>query len=675
MNRDEARAGRVRLATGAIRPQGWILEQLRIDLAEGLTGAFDTVTSNVSHELFAAQERRPGTWVTGSRGAREKAWWAGEHEGYWLDGFVRSAILTADARRLEEIEGRVERILRAFARTGYVGIYTPQDRLPDRGFDAELWTQSRIFQALLAWYEYRDDARIPQAVSATVTATIDRYQRSTYFGRPGADGGVAHGVGYIDTLEWMHRLTGESWYADAAAWLYDDYCAVGDGFFTDLAARRMRDPRIAWFDHAAHVAEALHFPAIAGALSGRHDILDAAANVHTRLARHTNPGGGLAIGELEFIRGAAGGGHRPSETCANVESAISLGRLAARDPSAWVGDLQERVILNAVQGARLHPSYGAAAYLTRDNRRHAADADAHAGRELFSPCHEAAACCVLNVPRAMPYYVDSMWYRLTDAPGLAAHLYGPCSVETQVGGVEVRIDELTAYPFSDEVDLIVVTGSPVDFELRLRVPEGSGDPEVRSDVGVRVVREPREICLRARWSGRSRVRLRFHFEPRTAVQPDGTEAYRCWGPLVFALPFAHRPEERAQVSARGHLRVQSGEHAHVQSGEHASGAAAGLTSGFPEYLMHGHDEPGWQYLTHTDDVFRIVRLEGDARFPWVTPPVGLEGPLRRPDGGLVGVRLLPMGSSPLRRVTFPVHPSVPADPKRIAPSADGMREA
>ncbi len=630
------------LPVGAVRPEGWIRAQMEADLVDGLTGRFPAASSNVTAELFAAQNRDPGTWVRGSRGREEKAWWAGEHEGYWMDGLVRTAILIGDEPWLERVAGWVDRVLSACARTGCISIYRPQRRFPAVGFDGELWTQSRAFQALLAWYEYTGDSRVLDAVAGSVHATINHYRRSTYFGRPGADGGTAHGVGYMDSLEWLHRLTADSWYADAAVWLYDDYSSSGAEFFTDLTVAHMRDPRRAWFDHAAHVAEALAMPRVAAHCSGDSAHAQAAANVLAKLARHTNPGGGLAIGSLEFVAGAAGSGHRTSETCANVETMISLGRLTCYEPngSASLGDRIERLVFNAVQGARLHPVNRAVAYLTRDNRRAADDPSLDDGRELFSACHEAAACCALNMPRAMPYYLSAMWYRLSDTDGLCLTAYGPCTVRTTVAGVPVEIKERTGYPFSDEVEITVEPQRPIRFELRLRVPCGSGEVRVHGVESGDVVRSAREIRVMREWSGRENVRLSFGFEVRSCVQHDGTEAYLRWGPLVFALPFEAIERVRADVDA-----------------------VEGVPSGLHEYLLSARDSAGWNFLAHAD---AGVQLAGAAtpgdRFPWAHPPLAIETRLARRNGTPVPVRLVPMGSAALRRTTFPLHSSVGSDP-------------
>jgi len=631
------------LKTGEVQPRGWVEAQMRMDLREGLKGNFPKITRNVSQNLFATQNRQPGTLVDGARGNKEKAWWAGEHEGYWMDSVARSAILLDDKEWQATVQAWVDAVLAKFDETGYIGIYDAATRFPDTGFDGELWAQSRAFQALLAWYEFKGDGRILDAVAATVRKTIDHYrEQGTYFGRPNPDGGVTHGVGYMDTLEWLFRLTGDSYFSEAAVWLYRDYSDSVPDSFDDLTAERMADPEFPWDDHGAHVGEALHLPRIAHAFSGEERFGRAADSVLQKLFRHTNPGGGMAIGYLEAVACAEGGGHLLNENCAHIEALMSLNRLFQFEPDLRMADWQERCIFNVVQGARFHPVDQAVIYLSRDNRHHAADPKIHGGRELFSACHTAAACCVLNVPRAMPYYVEGMWMRRADRPGLLAKGYGPCELNTQISGTAVRIEEVTTYPFSDRIEFRIDPAAPVEFELALRIPEAAGEPVIEAP-GAEIVRENGLLKLSKIWKKGDVVAVSFGFEVKRRIQHDGREAYWTWGPLVFALPFEAEIKKELEISADENT-----------------------SSGFYEYSVEpAGSEEGWEFMAAPDSTFGLRPLEGDPLHPWVEPPLALEGGLADRDGRDRPVRLVPFGCSVLRRTTFPFSKYVPATPNGV----------
>ena len=75
---------------GSVMPRGWIKEQMALDLKERLAGGYDRIWPNVSKNLFVKQERQQGMVKVkhGLEESEQRAWWAGEHEGYWKDAIV-----------------------------------------------------------------------------------------------------------------------------------------------------------------------------------------------------------------------------------------------------------------------------------------------------------------------------------------------------------------------------------------------------------------------------------------------------------------------------------------------------------------------------------------------------------------------------------------------------------
>ncbi len=48
------------LRAGRVNPEGWIREQMRLNVEEGLAGSYERIWLNVALELFAKQERKFG---------------------------------------------------------------------------------------------------------------------------------------------------------------------------------------------------------------------------------------------------------------------------------------------------------------------------------------------------------------------------------------------------------------------------------------------------------------------------------------------------------------------------------------------------------------------------------------------------------------------------------------
>jgi len=75
--------------------------------------------------------------------------------------------------------------------------------------------------------------------------------------------------------------------------------------------------------------------------------------------------------------------------------------------------------------------------------------------------------------------VMHMWMATLDG-GLAATLYGPSSVVSTVHrSVQVSIEEATAYPFVDSIELKLYPEKDVQFPLYLRIPVWCRKPESR----------------------------------------------------------------------------------------------------------------------------------------------------------------------------------------------------
>jgi len=619
---------RVLLKVGEVKPRGWLLHQMELDLHDGIAGNYDRISDNVSQNLFAAQNRKPGSWIIGSRGLKEKAWWAGEHEGYWMDGLIRMAILTGSQPDLQRAETWVSGVLKRFDKTGYIGIYSPESRFPDKGFDGELWTQSRAFQGLLAWYEYTSDPQVLLAVEQTVHKTIDHYRAAgTYFKRGGADGGVMHGVAYMDTLEWLWRLTGDRYYAEAFVWLYADFCGCSKA---DMNVTNLLDEKKPWQEHTPHTAEGLDMPGIAGFFTNDPERKKASANMYRKLARHTNPGGGFVAGKLEAIGGVCGGGDIGNEYCAKTEAVCTLNRLFMYEDNPFCGDWNEKSALNAAQGARFHPANKGVIYISRDNRLAADQPGLNGGREIFSAAHRTAACCTLNSTRLLPAYVEGMWFRSMQRPRLLANLYGASELSTRIGGQPVKIIEETAYPFSDQVKFRFESAEPVFFELALRIPPHSGGVRVDAGPQANVVRTPHRILVAKTWNPGDSLSVDFNFQITRQIQHDEKQTYYQWGPLVFSLPFPVRKSPVREIE---------------NSGE---------KTGFYDWSLSAESDKGWDFLLDPTAVFHLVNLPGDPLNPWAKPVIGLKGTLLNRHNKKEHVTLVPLGSTLLRRTTFPL---------------------
>jgi DUF1680 family protein len=295
-----------------------------------------------------------------------------------------------------------------------------------------------------------------------------------------------------------------------------------------------------------------------------------------------------------------------------------------------LGDRVEKLMFNAVQGSRA-PGGKGVAYCTRDNR-YSVDG-AVANRDKFSPTHsDVAVCCNPNFAQTTPDYIRGMWMRTPD-DGLAALLYGPSYVDTNLKGVGVRIDEATDYPFSATISLTVSPEQPVEFPLVLRNPGWSESTQVTCQ-GASVSKNGDYFLVRKRWTKGDQVKIVFS-ESIIGIPAWNAEIALQRGPLVYALTIPSVKFETKHYSLPGFADL-----------EYSSALGAQWWYALDPSLGKG-------------DFGFTARGERDANkpYPFDGAPVRLEGKLINLDTGRrEDVSLVPMGSSLaiLRRVTFPV---------------------
>jgi uncharacterized protein len=170
--------------------------------------------------------------------------------------------------------------------------------------------------------------------------------------------------------------------------------------------------------------------------------------------------------------------HSFYEYCGTKELQVTLSSALQKTGNCNLGDSIEKLAFNAAQGMRAEGGKGVT-YCTRDNRYQVARD--LAGRDKFSPVHgDVAVCCNPNAAQMMPQFVRAMWMR-TPQDGLAALLYGPSIVNTEVKGVRVRVEEKTDYPFSPEISITLSPERSVDFPLVFRNPRWSKATQVQYD--------------------------------------------------------------------------------------------------------------------------------------------------------------------------------------------------
>lgn len=612
------------LPLGAVLPRGWMLAQMRRDLADGFAGRLDRLTPHAARDLF--RDRIPSS-------TEPRAWWDAETRGNWLWGYVMMAHLAGAAEHQARAADLMTGLLATQDADGYIGIYAPDRRYRHAdGENGELWAQSRALLALLAWHEATGEPGTLEAVRRCVDLTLRSYTAERPCFRRGervsrdALTGLTHGLCWLDALEWLHERTGSAAYAEAGVRLYEEFSAMPRPFPNDdLALPSLAEAKRDFAGHAVHTAEHLRALLWADSVAPARVGADAVETALARLARHMLPSGALVGDEAIHGLPLPESGY---EFCTTAELAFSLASAVQKLGRAGLGDRLETLAFNAAQGARL-PDGRAVAYLSADTRLFASaarpdsySAGAPSGRYKYSPTHDDVACCCNpNAVRFLPQLVSRMWMRLAAEDGVAAALYGPCELVTKIGGVAVRIVEETGYPFSDTIELTVAPQRRAEFTLALRRPAWPGTMDV-AVAGAEPVEADGWWRIRKAWAPGDRVRVTFAWAVRGEPYGNGEVAV-LRGPLQYVLPLEHRLEvvRRYEVAGMCDWDVMP----------------LDIAQGYRIPVL----DPGAPDLG-----FSFERRDGgDGDRPWDAPRILLRtGP----------AALVPLGCTVLRRAAFPV---------------------
>ena len=393
--------------------------------------------------------------------------------------------------------------------------------------------------------------------------------------------------------------------------------------------------------HGVHVYESIRVPLWLALTTGRDDFGRASRNAFEKLGHYTEVSGAAVSMESIFDR-------KPDPTfteyeyCVIKEIQFTLESGLQKTGVASLGDRIERVWFNAAQGARL-PDGKAITYLANDNRLRCDGMDVLEPkankRNKFSPTHaDEAVCCNPNATNVAPIYVRGMWMRHVASGGLAAQLYGPCTVKTQVRNVGVEIEQTTQYPFAYAVRIEVRPEKELEFPILLRDVGWSRGTAVTC-AGANVARSGGYWTVNKKWKRGDAVEIVFTPEIQEVASVNGEVALQ-YGPLLFAK----RIDDR-KVTVKTYA-VPGFEDAHYLPTSESQ----------PELMLPANLR--WQGYG-----FKARETEGvDAMRPFDAPLLTLEGRMiQSADGGEVPVVLVPLGNAPrLRRLTFPIGGSLPA---------------
>jgi hypothetical protein len=570
------------LPLGAIRPTGWLRNQLRIQ-ADGLSGHLDEFWPDL----------RDSAWIGGAN----EGW---ERGPYWLDGVVPLAFLLDDARLKAKVQRWVDAILDGQHADGWLGPVRDTSIEADRRRAYDPWPVFVLLKALTQYQKATGDPRVIPAMERffrrldtlldeqplfdwgryrwadlvlsvhwLYAKTTNDERRTTNDERRSVmpisnpQSPISNPQSPISNLQsptsnlqsptdhWLLALAakiqqqGFDWRTHFAAFPYTDkqrpeqidppQPAPGTTFRRDLAS------------HVVNNAMALKQPGVTFRQTGDSTERDAALQIIATLDRYHGQATGVFTGDEHLA------GLNPSqgtELCAVVEYLFSLETLIAAFGDTLFADRLEQIAFNALPAA-YSPDMWAHQYDQQANQVICAVADdpiyTNNGPDanLFG-LEPNYGCCTANMHQGWPKFAAHLWMTTTDhrppttdalspAPGLAAITYAPCELAVEIQGKKVQVAVTTDYPFSDAVHITIQVEAPVDFPLSLRIPAWA------TGASVAVANEQPDAAqpgawhrIEREWHGKTIVMLRLPMPVQVERRYNGSVAIKR-GPLVYSL--------------------------------------------------------------------------------------------------------------------------------------------
>lgn len=611
-----------KLPLGAIRPEGWLREQLERSAA-GMTGRLG--------ELSDFLIKDGNAWLN-SQGEGRSPW---EEAPYWLRAYTNLAYVLRDSSMIGEAIFWLEAAMETQRANGYFGTAANYGGPEREGRIPDFWPNMIVMGALKAHYEATGDER--------VIALLNRYFQW--------QNSIPDSL-FLKSY-WQHHRGGDN--LASVLWLYN---LTGDTSLFALARKIHRNTADyaggipGW--HNVNFAQAFREPATYYQLTGDSaQLLATYRNINVMDSLYGQVPGGMWCGD-EDSHPALTDPRQAIETCGMVEMMYSCEELLRITGDAGWADRCEAAAFNSLP-ASMTADYRALRYMTSPNMARSDGDNKCPG--IYNPGSMMNMdpfnhrCCQHNHGHGWPYYAQHLWMGTAD-DGLAMVFPGACSVKAWVGdsiAVVIRVE--TLYPFSEKLKLIVNPSREGSFPIYLRIPEWCNNPLLEANGKAKAIAGGQGRYLKISGNWRKGDELLYTLPMEVSVrrwERNKNAASIQRGPLTYSLKIDEQYERNGGTDEwpaydiiaaspwnYGLSNLDPGQITVIEKGWPADGQPWDAANSPVELRINGRQIPNW-----TLDQYGLTDTLQQS-------PVRSGAPEEE-------LTLIPMGCARLRITAFPV---------------------
>ena len=384
-------------------------------------------------------------------------WWVYEQTAYWLDGYLRTAILLDDEDKILKASKIIYKVIDKADEDGYLGSKNLKHAMASR------WPHVVFFRACIALYQYNKDIRIVDALTKHYLNGNYRYR----FFRDVINVEIMLYLYFINNNEDLLNLAIESYHSY-------NFFKIRFNQITDSSILSKSKPYV----HGVTYNEYAKLGALLFKATGDKKYLKVSKKAYDTLNKHFLLPGQCNC-SCEFT--ISNYYYECYETCDISDYTWSNNVMLEVTKESKYGDSIERCIFNAGIGSVLEDFKGlqyfsCANQLIADN--HSTHCHFAMGKKWMSyRPNPGTECCAGNVNRFMPNYIWNMYKQ--ENKNIYLNLFGSSIYETMIGKRKTKIVEETNYPFDEQIKLNIETKN--QFNLFIRIPNFAKNVSIKID--------------------------------------------------------------------------------------------------------------------------------------------------------------------------------------------------